>query len=108
MRMMLMFDMPSVTPDDKREYRKFRKFLIKEGFIMHQFSVYSKLLLNDTANKSMLERISKNKPKAGNVSLLTITEKQFSRIFYLHKKPDENIASTDRRIVFLGDDPSEI
>ena len=49
MRMILMFDMPTDTSDDRKAYRRFRKFLLSEGFIMHQFSVYSKLLLNDTA-----------------------------------------------------------
>lgn len=32
---------------------------------MHQFSVYSKLLLNDTANKAMLGRLRTNNPKKG-------------------------------------------
>jgi len=46
MRMILMFDMPVDTVEERKAYRKFRKFLIDEGFIMHQFSIYSKLLLN--------------------------------------------------------------
>ena len=45
MRMILMFDMPTDTAEERKAYRKFRKFLLSEGFIMHQFSVYSKLLL---------------------------------------------------------------
>ena len=56
MRMVLMFDMPTQTADERKVYRQFRKFLISEGFIMHQFSVYSKLLLNDSANKAMINR----------------------------------------------------
>ena len=43
MRMILMFDMPTDTAEDRKAYRKFRKFLLSEGFIMHQFSVYSKV-----------------------------------------------------------------
>jgi CRISPR-associated protein Cas2 len=45
MRMLLMFDLPTDTQEDKKAYRKFRKFLLSEGFIMHQYSVYSKLYL---------------------------------------------------------------
>ncbi|MDK7119332.1 CRISPR-associated endonuclease Cas2, partial [Streptococcus oralis] len=48
MRMILMFDMPVDTVEERKAYRKFRKFLIDEGFIMHQFSIYSKLLLNNS------------------------------------------------------------
>ena len=57
MRMILMFDMPVETAEEKKAYRKFRQFLIDEGFIMHQFSIYSKLLLNNSANNAMIERL---------------------------------------------------
>ena len=65
MRMVLMFDMPTQTADERKVYRQFRKFLISEGFIMHQFSVYSKLLLNDSANKAMINRLKAKNPKKG-------------------------------------------
>lgn len=63
MRMILMFDMPTDTAEERKAYRKFRKFLLSEGFIMHQFSVYSKLLLNHTANTAMVGRLKANNPK---------------------------------------------
>ena len=65
MRMVLMFDMPTQTADERKVYRQFRKFLISEGFIMHQFSVYSKLLLNDSANKALINRLKAKNPKKG-------------------------------------------
>lgn len=102
MRMLLMFDMPTETADERKAYRKFRKFLINEGFIMHQFSVYSKLLLNNSASNAMLERLKANNPKKGNITLLTVTEKQFARMIYLHGQRDHCVGNTDTRIVFLG------
>lgn len=107
MRMILMFDMPTETADERKAYRKFRKFLLSEGFIMHQFSVYSKLLLNNTANTAMVGRLQSNNPKKGTISLLTVTEKQFARMIYLHGERDKTIANTDQRLVFLGDDYAE-
>lgn len=107
MRMILMFDMPTETADERKAYRKFRKFLLSEGFIMHQFSVYSKLLLNNTANTAMVGRLQANNPKKGTISLLTVTEKQFARMIYLHGERDKTIANTDQRLVFLGDDYAE-
>ena len=104
MRMLLMFDMPTETADERKAYRKFRKFLINEGFIMHQFSVYSKLLLNNSASNAMLERLKANNPKKGNITLLTVTEKQFARMIYLHGQRDDSIGNTDSRIVFLGEE----
>lgn len=104
MRMLLMFDMPTETADERKAYRKFRKFLLSEGFIMHQYSVYSKLLLNSTANKSMVERLKANNPQKGNITLLTVTEKQFARMVYLHGNRATGVNSTDSRLVFLGEE----
>lgn len=104
MRMLLMFDMPTETVDERKAYRKFRKFLINEGFIMHQFSVYSKLLLNNSASNAMLDRLKSNNPKKGNITLLTVTEKQFARMIYLNGQRDDSIGNTDSRIVFLGEE----
>lgn len=104
MRLILMFDLPVDTPEDKKTYRQFRKFLLSEGFIMHQYSVYSKLLLNDTAAKAMEKRLRKNNPKRGNITLLKVTEKQYARMIYLHGARDTSIANSDRRIVYLGEE----
>ncbi|MDT2597779.1 CRISPR-associated endonuclease Cas2 [Enterococcus dongliensis] len=107
MRMILMFDMPTETADERKAYRTFRKFLLSEGFIMHQFSVYSKILLNGTASKAMIARLKQNNPNKGLITLLTVTEKQFSRMVYLNGQYDTCIGNTDDRIVFLGDNYDE-
>lgn len=103
MRMILMFDMPTETADERKAYRKFKKFILGEGFIMHQFSIYSKILLNGSANKAMKDRLIKNNPKCGLITLLVVTEKQFSKMIYLNGEPDSSMANNDGRIVFLGD-----
>lgn len=107
MRMILMFDMPTETVEERKDYRKFRKFLISEGFIMHQFSVYSKLLLNNSANKAMIDRLQANNPKKGSITLLTVTEKQFARMIYLNGERDMSVANSEKRLVFLGEDYSD-
>lgn len=105
--MILMFDMPTETVEERKAYRKFRKFLLSEGFIMHQFSIYSKLLLNNSANKAMIDRLQANNPKKGNITLLTVTEKQFARMIYLNGERDISVANSDKRLVFLGEDYSD-
>ncbi|WP_305040833.1 MULTISPECIES: CRISPR-associated endonuclease Cas2 [unclassified Gemella] len=107
MRMILMFDMPTETALEKKAYRQFRKFLINEGFIMHQFSIYSKLLLNSSASNLMLERLKENNPKKGDISILIVTEKQFARMIYLSGDRNTCLANTDSRLLFLGEDYSE-
>ncbi|MCZ0717427.1 CRISPR-associated endonuclease Cas2 [Aerococcus kribbianus] len=107
MRLLLMFDLPTLTADDRKNYRKFRKFLLDEGFIMHQFSVYSKIFLNDTNKKSLVDRLQARVPSNGLVTLLSVTEKQFARMIYLSGERDTRIANSDSRIVILGDDSDE-
>ena len=40
MWMMVMFDLPTDTPEERRRASEFRNFLQKKGFTMAQFSVY--------------------------------------------------------------------
>ncbi len=102
-----MFDLPTETADDRKAYRQFRKFILSEGFIMHQFSIYSKILLNGTANKALIARLKQKNPKKGLITLLTVTEKQFSKMIYLSGQKNTDVGNTDARIVFLGEDYDE-
>ncbi|MGB5824121.1 MAG: CRISPR-associated endonuclease Cas2 [Proteocatella sp.] len=101
MRILVFFDLPSVSAEEKREYTRFRKILIKSGFLMMQESVYSKLSLNTSASDAIVEHIRKNKPKEGLVQILVITEKQFARIEYVIGESTSDVLSTEERLVVL-------
>lgn len=100
MRVFAMFDMPTLTTSDRREYRKFRKFLIKLGFIMLQESVYVKLVLNSTAAKTVQENVKRNAPPKGLVQLINVTERQFASMeFITGSFESEYIVSSDRMVI---------
>lgn len=100
MRVMVFFDLPVDTSAEKTAYRQFRNFLIKEGFVMMQQSVYFKLALNATAVDAIKKRVRNNVPTKGLVQMMVITEKQFANIDYLIGESQSNvIESTDRYIV---------
>ena len=101
MRLIIFFDLPTLTSSDLVEYRKFRNFLIKNGFIMMQESVYCKLVLNNNSSNLLKKQIYKNLPKSGLVQLLQITEKQFTSIEYLKGKSKSNIVDSEKRIIEL-------
>lgn len=101
MRMMLFFDLPSVTNSDKKEYRKFVKFIKKEGFIMLQESVYVKLATNQTNVDSELKQLKLNLPNGGYVALLNITEKQFNSISFLCGEFESDVINTDDKFIEL-------
>ena len=62
MRVFVFFDLPVLTDANKREYRKFRKYLIKSGFLMVQESVYCKLAQNSSVATTINDGIKRNKP----------------------------------------------
>lgn len=101
MRIMVMFDLPMTTSSERKEYTKFRKYLIKSGFMMLQESVYCKLAQNTKAAEAIVESIRKNKPQEGLIQTLTITEKQYSKMEYILGKASSNILDSDERLVIL-------
>ncbi|HHX79073.1 MAG TPA: CRISPR-associated endonuclease Cas2 [Acholeplasmataceae bacterium] len=101
MRVMVLYDLPMGTSSEIRVYTKFRKFLIKSGFMMMQESVYTKLALNQTVCKNIMDNVKKNKPNAGLVQMLAITEKQYSKMEIIVGQIKSTVLSTDERLVIL-------
>lgn len=83
MRLVLFFDLPVGTAVQRRNYRLFRKFLLGEGFLPLQESVYAKLVVNDGAASAAIARVRKNRPPAGLVQILRVTEGQFATMEYV-------------------------
>ncbi len=101
MRILLFFDLPMETAAEKKEYAKFRKYLIKSGFMMLQKSVYCKLVLNQTVADQLLEGVRKHKPPSGLIQSLTVTEKQYARMEFILGSHTGDILNTDERFVEL-------
>mgnify|MGYP000955018260 CR=1 FL=1 len=101
MRIIVMFDLPTITANDKKEYVKFRKYLIKSGFLMLQESVYCKLALNTTVADAVINNVKNNKPADGLVQMLLITEKQFSKMEIVIGELKSKVLNTDERLVIL-------
>jgi CRISPR-associated protein Cas2 len=97
MRILVFFDLPTLTSNDGKAYRGFHKFLIKNGFIMQQYSVYSKLALNGTQAESVKALLRKNVPQNGLVQCIEITEKQYADIEYMAGKGQTKILDSDKR-----------
>lgn len=90
MRIMIFFDLPVVKKTDRKVYSKFRRFLLKDGYNMLQFSVYARLCNGpDMANKH-IARLKDNIPLKGSIRCLVVTEKQYSEMKFLVGKPTVN------------------
>jgi CRISPR-associated protein Cas2 len=89
----VMFDLPTDTPQDRKQYTIFRKHLLNDGFVMMQFSVYMRHCASDENARVHAKRIKSRLPPDGEVRIMKITDKQFGRIevFYgdKHKKIEQ-------------------
>ena len=99
MRLIVFFDLPTLTQKDLCEYRKFRGFLLANGFIMMQKSVYSKLVLNNNSTKLLRTQIERHVPPNGLIQIMQITEKQFADIEYLIGQPQTKVVDSTNRVV---------
>lgn len=75
-----MFDLPVDTKKARRAYADFRKFLIKDGFTMMQFSVYIRHCASEENAFVHVQRVERSVPPDGEVRIITITDKQFERM----------------------------
>ncbi len=101
MRVFVFFDLPTLTVSDRKTYRNFRKHLVQNGFIMMQESVYSKITLNATAAKSVIENVKKNAPEKGSVMLMIVTEKQYANIEYITGEFKSEFITVPDKLVVL-------
>lgn len=101
MRLMVMFDLPVETSDDRRNYRRFRKALINEGFLMIQYSVYVRVCVSRTSAKFMVKRISDFTPPSGLVQTLIITEAEYNQMDFLIGQPIDDVRNSSERTVII-------
>jgi CRISPR-associated protein Cas2 len=101
MRIIVFFDLPVLTKAEHNQYLKFRKFLLEQGFIMVQESVYSKIALNKSSAETIMKNLRSNKPKTGNVQILIVTERQYQNIeFLVGESQKEVVESADRLVIY--------
>ncbi|MCK9281706.1 MAG: CRISPR-associated endonuclease Cas2 [Melioribacteraceae bacterium] len=77
MWILVFFDLPVATQKDRKIYTKFRKFLIKDGFDMFQFSIYVRHCASRENKNVHVKRIKQELPPKGKVGIMSITDKQF-------------------------------
>ena len=104
MRIILMFDLPTESSEDKKNYRHFVKYLTNDGYIRIQFSVYSKLCINSNSAMTYAKRLKLNSPTEGNIRYLIITEKQYQSIENINSTYSfqENVTTEDRTLMIGG------
>ncbi|MGL5380151.1 CRISPR-associated endonuclease Cas2 [Clostridium sp.] len=102
MRLIVFFDLPVVQKKDRKEYQQFRRFLINDGYMMIQYSVYSRICNGTEGCNKHISRLKKSLPSKGSVRFIQITEKQYSEMKFLvgKKKPQEKVVNAAQLSLF--------
>lgn len=98
MWLFVFFDFPVTTKTERKAAAQFRKNLEKDGFAMMQFSVYIRHCASRESLDVHIRRVKSLVPPAGKVSVLSVTDKQYSEIYNFWGKPKEGSKLTKKTI----------
>ncbi len=87
MRIMVFFDLPVKTARQRKAANQFRKFLLKDGYHMVQFSVYSRICNGTDSVEAHKKRLMLGLPPEGAVRMMVVTERQYNAIEILVGQP---------------------
>ena len=83
MWLFVMFDLPTDTKKQRKAATQFRKALMKDGFVMHQFSVYIRHCASNEASTVHINRVKTLIPEEGLISIVKITDAQYGQTINL-------------------------
>ena len=101
MWLFVMFDLPTVTKKEKAVFARFRKDLEKDGFTMYQYSVYIRYCASLESANVHIKRVRSLTPTKGVVSILTVTDKQYSNIINIWGEIEKKAPSTPLQLEFF-------
>lgn len=78
---MVMFDLPVMTDEERRAATQFRKQLLDSGYLMIQFSVYARPCVSYESMDTQTRGLEKIVPAAGNVRVMFFTDQQWARAY---------------------------
>ena len=94
--LLIVYDLPVETSDERRNAQRFRKNLISQGFISLQKSVYVKLIHNDSMAESEILQIKEISPKEGTINVIPMSLNVFRAMQTLCGEPfNQSLFSDD-------------
>lgn len=101
MWLMVFFDLPVTTKEARQGATRFRNFLLKDGYVMIQYSVYARVCNGQERVEKHLKRLQAIMPQKGSVRALQVTEMQYGRMKILlgnYKEPE--IRGSEQLLLF--------
>ena len=101
MWLVVMFDLPTASKKERHDYAVFRKNLERDGFVMHQFSVYMRFCASLESKDVHVKRVRSIMPSKGRLSIIAITDKQYSNIVNIWGKVEKKARPTPLQLEFF-------
>ena len=101
MWLIIMFDLPVTLKRDQKAAAQFRKNLEKDGFVMYQFSVYMRYCGSLESVQAHIKRVLSFAPPRGHISILSITDKQYSNIVNIWGEIEKKTRPTPLQLEFF-------
>ena len=89
--MIVAFDLPVLTKEQRKVATKFRKYLLNDGYMMIQFSFYARPTVTLSRMKTHLRRLKYNLPPEGSVRSIYVTQAQWERAYIIHGSPNKEV-----------------
>jgi len=77
MWVLVFYDLPTETKQERKAAADFRKKMMADGFAMFQFSIYLRHCPSMENAEVHTKRVQKLLPEKGHVGIMSITDKQF-------------------------------
>ena len=98
MWLFVFFDLPTNTKKERKAAGQFRKKLQKNGFTMMQYSVYIRHCASGDSNDVHVRRVKTFIPDKGQVSIMSITDKQYGNIINYWGVETKPLAPTPQQL----------
>ena len=84
--MLVVFDLPVMSQVQRKRATDFRKFLLDQGYLMIQYSVYARACVSHNRMETQMRRLKMNIPPEGHIRAIYVTQAQWERMFIMHGK----------------------
>ena len=98
---LVFFDLPVGTPKERRDAGNFRKDLIKDGYMMVQFSVYARPCGTADRVETQVRRLKSKIPSQGEVRGLLISDAQWGRMIIMRSQERADPETMPAQMMFF-------
>jgi len=85
--MLVAFDLPVLTKKQRKAATGFRNFLLDDGFLMIQYSVYARACVSFARQETHMQRVKEHLPPEGSIRAIFVTRSQWERSYVVTGKP---------------------